>query len=163
MTSGSKPRRVLAIGLAAALTATAFAAPATSAKKKSVKPQPDAAYASPTTAKRGFAVIVFSEGKIVSATIRAKFKDSDGKVCQVPGLTSALTQIDFTVKKPKKPNKKGKYSVKGTNEYPPFMDAKGSFSGKFKSSTKTSIVVKASWNGCKTGKVTFKNAVPTAG
>jgi hypothetical protein len=164
MTSSSALPRVLTIGLAATLAAVALAAPATGAKK-SIKPQPDAAYASPVTAKRGFAAIILNEGKIISATLRAKFKDSDGKICSAPNYTMSggLTQLDFTVKKPKKPSKKGKYSVKGTYDYAPFTGAKGTFSGKFKSATKASIVVKASWNGCKTGKVTFKNAVPTAG
>lgn len=159
----SPNRRALAIGLAAAVAATAVAIPAADAKKKPVKPQPNSAYASSLTAKRGFAVIVLSKGKIVSGSIRAKFKDADGKVCRQEGLTldNGQTQLDYTIGKPKKPNDKGKYSVKGTVANQPSDTA--TFSGKFASSTKTSIVVKAKWMECKTGKVVFKNAVPTAG
>jgi hypothetical protein len=159
----SPNRRALATGLAAALAATAVAIPAADAKKKTIKPQPNSAYASSLTAKRGFAVIVLSKGKIVSGSIRAKFKDADGKVCRQEGLTldNGLTQLDYTIGKPKKPNDKGKYSVKGTILNQPSDTA--TFSGKFASSTKTSIVVKAKWMECKTGKVVFKNAVPTAG
>jgi hypothetical protein len=158
----SPNRRALAIGLAAAAAATAVAIPAADAKK-TVKPQPNSAYASSLTAKRGFAVIVLSKGKVVSGSIRAKFKDADGKVCRQEGLTldNGQTQLDYTVGKPKKPNDKGKYSVKGTVYNQPSDTA--TFSGKFASSTKASIVVKAKWMGCKTGKVVFKNAVPTAG
>lgn len=159
----SPNRRALAIGLAAAVAATAVAIPAADAKKKTIKPQPNSAYASSIAAKRGFAVIVLSKGKIISGTIRAKFKDADGKVCRQEGLTltNGQTQLDYTIGKPKKPNDKGKYSVKGTVANQPSDTA--TFSGKFASSTKTSIVVKAKWMGCKTGKVVFKNAVPTAG
>ena len=162
MTSSNRPRRALALGLAAALTA-AVAIPAADAKKQTVKPQPDVGYASPIAAKRGFAVIVLSKGKIVSGTIRAKFKDADGKVCRQEGLTldNGQTQLDYTIGKPKKPKDNGKYSVKGTVYNQPSDTA--TFSGKFASSTKTSIVVKAKWMGCKTGKVVFKKAVPTAG
>jgi hypothetical protein len=162
MTSPNRPRRALAIGLAAALTA-AVAIPAADAKKQTVKPQPDVGYASPVAAKRGFAVIVLSKGKIVSGSIRAKFKDADGKVCRQEGLTleSGLTQLDYTIDKPKKPNGNGKYSAKGTVVDQPSDTA--TFSGKFASSTKTSIVVRAKWMECKTGKLVFKNAVPTAG
>jgi len=159
----SPNRRALAIGLAAAVAATAAVIPAADAKKKTVTPQPNSAYASSIAAKRGFAVIVLSKGKIVSGTIRAKFKDADGKVCRQEGLTldNGQTQLDYTIGKPKKPNDKGKYSVKGTIPNQPSDTA--TFSGKFASSTKTSIVVKAKWMECKTGKVVFKNAVPTAG
>ena len=162
MTSSNRPRRALAIALAAALTA-AVAIPAADAKKQTVKPDPNGAYASPIAAKRGFAVIVLSKGKIVSGTIRAKFKDADGKVCRQEGLTldNGQTQLDYTNGKPKKPKDNGKYSVKGTVYNQPSDTA--TFSGKFASSTKTSIVVKAKWMGCKTGKVVFKKAVPTAG
>lgn len=159
----SPKRRALAIGLSAAVAATAIAIPAADAKKKTVKPQPNSAYASSIAAKRGFAVIVLNKGKIVTGTIRAKFEDADGKVCRQEGLTldNGQTQLDYTIDKPKKPNDKGKYSVKGTIVDQPSDTA--TFSGKFKSSTKTSIVVKAKWMECKTGKVVFKNAVPTAG
>ncbi|HEU0019430.1 MAG TPA: hypothetical protein VFQ14_03980 [Thermoleophilaceae bacterium] len=159
----SPNRRTLAIGLAAAVAATAVAIPAADAKKKPVKPQPNSAYASSIAAKRGFAVIVLSKGKIISGTIRAKFKDADGKVCRQEGVTldNGQTQMDYTIGKPKKPNGKGKYSVKGTVYDQPSDTA--TFSGKFASSTKTSIVVKAKWMGCKTGKVVFKKAVPTMG
>jgi hypothetical protein len=162
MTSPNRPRRALAIGLAAALIAV-VAIPAADAKKQTVKPQPDVGYASPVAAKRGFAVIVLSKGKIVSGSIRAKFKDADGKVCRQEGLTleSGLTQLDYTIDKPKKPNGNGKYSAKGTVVDQPSDTA--TFSGKFASSTKTSIVVRAKWMECKTGKLVFKNAVPTAG
>lgn len=161
MTSSNRPRRALAIGLAAALT-VAVAVPAADAKK-TVKPQPDVGYASPVAAKRGFAVIVLSKGKIVSGSIRAKFKDADGKVCRQDNMTleSGLTQLDYTIGKPKKPGSDGKYSVKGTITDQPSDTA--TFSGKFTSSTKTSIVVRAKWMECKTGKIVFKNAVPTAG
>jgi hypothetical protein len=163
MNSPNHCRRALAIGLTAALATTAVALPAADAKKKTVKPQPNAAYASSLTAKRGFAVIVLSKGKIVSGSIRAKFKDADGNVCRQQGITldSGLTQLDYTIAKPKKPNGNGKYSAKGTINDQPSDTA--TFSGKFASSTKTSIVVRAKWMGCKTGKVTFKKAVPTAG
>jgi len=163
MTSSNRPRRALAIGLAATLTAAAVAIPAADAKKQTVKPQPNVGYASPIAAKRGFAVIVLSKGKIVSGSIRAKFKDADGKVCKQEGITleSGLTQLDYTIGKPKKPNDNGKYSAKGTIADQPSDTA--TFSGKFASSTKTSIVVRAKWMECKTGKVVFKNAVPTAG
>lgn len=159
----SPNRRAFAIGLSAAVATVAIAIPAADAKKKTVKPQPNAAYASSIAAKRGFAVIVLSKGKIITGTIRAKFKDADGKVCRQEGLTldNGQTQLDYTIGKPKKPNDKGKYSVKGTIFNQPSDTA--TFSGKFASSTKTSIVVKAKWMGCKTGKVVFKNAVPTAG
>jgi hypothetical protein len=155
--------RVLAVGLATAVAATAVALPAADAKKQTVKPQPNVGYASPVAAKRGFAVIVLSRGKIVSGTIRAKFKDADGNVCRQEGITldSGLTQLDYTIGKPKKPNADGRYSVKGTISDQPSDTA--TFSGKFASSTKTSIVVRAKWMECKTGKVVFKNAVPTAG
>lgn len=163
MTSPNRRGRALAIGLAATLTATAVALPAADAKKQAVKPQPDSAYASSIAAKRGFAVIVLSKGKIVSGSIRAKFKDAKGDVCRQEGLTleSGLTQLDYTIGKPKKPNGDGKYSAKGTAANQPSDTA--TFSGRFASSAKTSIVVRAKWMGCKTGKVVFKNAVPTAG
>ena len=162
MSSSNRPRRALAIALAAALTA-AVAIPAADAKKQTVKPDPNGAYASPIAAKRGFAVIGLSGGKITSASIRAKFKDAKGNVCREEGVTleSGLTQIDSTIAKPKKPNAEGKYSVKGARYDTPSDTA--TFSGKFASSTKASIVVRAKWMGCKTGKVVFKNAVPTAG
>jgi hypothetical protein len=163
MNSPNRRGRVLAIGLVAALATTAVALPAADAKQKTVKPQPNVAYASPIAAKRGFAVIVLSRGKIVSGSIRAKFKDADGKVCAQQGITldSGLTQLDYTIDKPKRPNDKGRYSAKGTIGDQPSDTA--TFSGKFASSTKTSIVVRAKWMGCKTGKLVFKNAVPTAG
>ncbi len=156
-------RRALAIGLTAAVATVAVAIPAADAKKKPIKPEPNSGYASPVAAKRGFAVIVLSRGKIVTGTIRAKFKDADGKVCRQEGVTldSGLTQLDYTIGKPKKPNDNGKYSVKGTILNQPSDTA--TFSGKFASSTKTSIVVKAKWMECKTGKIVFKKAVPTAG
>jgi len=163
MSSPNRRGRALAIGLAAALTAAAVAIPAADAKKQTIKPQPNVAYASPIAAKRGFAVIVLSKGKIVSGSIRAKFKDAEGNVCRQEGITldSGLTQLDYTIDKPKKPNGNGKYSAKGTILNQPSDTA--TFSGKFASSTKTSIVVRAKWMECKTGKVVFKNAVPTAG
>jgi len=163
MTFPNRRGRTLAIGLAATLAVTAVAIPAADAKKKPIKPQANSAYASSITAKRGFAVIVLSKGKIVSGSVRAKFKDADGKVCTQQGLSlqNGQTQLDYTIGKPKKPNDKGKYSAKGTITDQPADTA--TFSGKFKSSTKTSIVVKANWMGCKTGKLVFKNAVPTAG
>jgi hypothetical protein len=155
--------RALALGLATAFAVTAVALPAADAKKKTVKPQPNSGYASPVAAKRGFAVIVLDKGKIVSGSIRAKFKDAEGNVCRQDNMTlpSGLTQLDYTIDKPKKPNADGKYSVKGTVAHQPADTA--TFSGKFASSTKTSIVVRAKWMGCTTGKVVFKNAVPTAG
>jgi hypothetical protein len=156
-------RRALAIGLTAAVATVAVAIPAADAKKNPIKPEPNSAYASSIAAKRGFAVIVLTKGKITTGTIRAKFKDADGKVCRQEGLTldNGQTQLDYTIGKPKKPNDNGKYSVKGTVANQPSDTA--TFSGKFASSTKTSIVVKAKWMGCKTGKVVFKKAVPTAG
>ncbi len=155
--------RALALGLTAAVAATAVALPAADAKKKTVKPQPNAAYASPTAAKRGFAVIVLNKGKIISGSIRATFKDADGNVCRKEGVTLAngQTQLDYTVQKPKKPAADGKYSVSGAAYDQPADTA--TFSGKFASSTKTSIVVRAKWMGCTTGKVVFGNAVPTLG
>lgn len=163
MNSPNRRGRTLAIGLVAALATAAVAIPAADAKKQAVKPQPDAAYASPIAAKRGFAVIVLSKGKIVSGSIRAKFKDAKGNLCRQEGITlaSGLTQLDYTIDKPKKPNGNGSYSVKGTISNQPSDTA--TFSGKFASSAKTSIVVRAKWMECKTGKVVFKNAVPTAG
>jgi hypothetical protein len=163
MNSPHRRGRTLAIGLATTLAATAVAIPAADARKQTVTPQPNAAYASSLTAKRGFAVIVLNRGKIVSGSIRAKFKDAAGKVCRQEGITleGGLTQVDYTIGKPKKPGSDGKYSVKGTLADEPADTA--TFSGKFASSTKTSIVVRAKWMGCTTGKVVFAKAVPTAG
>jgi hypothetical protein len=163
MNSPNRRGRTLAIGLVAAVATTAAVLPAADAKKQTIKPQPNVGYASPIAAKRGFAVIVLSRGKIVSGSIRAKFKDADGNVCKQEGITldSGLTQLDYTIDKPKKPNDNGRYSVKGTIMDQPSDTA--TFSGKFASSTKTSIVVRAKWMECKTGKLVFKNAVPTAG
>jgi hypothetical protein len=163
MTSSNRPRRALTIGLAAALTvAVAVAVPGAGAKKAPVKPKPDGAYASPVAAKRGFAAIIMSKGKINSVTMRVKYKDPDGNVCKPEGYPGDLVQLELRPKKPKKP-KDGKYSVKVTQEFEPFAGATATVSGKFKSSTKATINIKSTWGVCKTGKVTFNNASYTVG
>lgn len=155
----SPNRRTLALGLAAVLATAVAVAPAADAKKKPpVKPKSEGAYVSPTAAKRGFAAIIMSKGKVSSVTMRVKYKDPDGKVCKPEGYTTDLVQLELSAAKPKKP-KDGKYSVQVTQEYQPFAGAKATVSGKFKSSTKATINIKSTWGNCKTGKVTFNNAV----
>jgi hypothetical protein len=161
MTSPNRLGRVLAIGLAVALAATLLAISVAGAKTP-VTPKPDGAYASPIAAKRGFAAIILSKEKITNVTMRVKYKDAKGKVCKPEGTVGNLVQLDLQPKKPKKP-KNGKYSVKVSQEFAPFAGAKATVSGRFKSSTKATINVKSTWNGCKTGKLKFKNAVYTVG
>lgn len=143
--------RALVIAL---LAVVAIALPAAAA---TVKPKPNGAFVT-AFKKSGFAGIYVTNGKLTGGLITRRFTKK-GKTCKVnANQTTSTLSMNFTDRTPGKPAKDGTFSFTAKSTDAAFTGAKAKFSGRFRSATRTSLTVSATWNGCKTGKVAYKTA-----
>ena len=119
-------------------------------------------YQSGTVKKPAFGYVQADKGKVVGAGFYVKFKNKSGKACVPSGYTDTEGYISLNFETNKvKPKSSGKFTVK--NKKSPYTPGlKATVSGKFKSSTKASIKLKAKADGC-TARGNFTKAVYTAG